>query len=374
MSLTVDLLAGWFQFIYVLVPLLSMLAGINGFLPSLVNTVMLVCFPGLLVLMLNLGCAGYVRFLPGQIFSMGKMFMQMECTRGLFGRKMKWQISLKNVLGSIQYGKLGAHILMLTGSAAAVIYTTLKIVKIVPDPDPLPGGPPVMVLAMFWVLLNCWRSWRWITDSVQLTRRTHREYLFEAQVPVLDASGAWIGSTTRLSTKQLEMQWHSNTRIPTIGEELQVLIPGHTVRMIVQEGGTPTLLEVECADPLSNDLLRRSLYSVDWHRMVRLSKHSHMACERDLGGDWEPSIIYTSTDTPHWALRLRTHSAEKHQRLMLEGNCAGIGDKVLLLTMQDGQLQRQQCVLQSSINPARPIPRGLNENLFHFFGFNLAPE
>lgn len=370
-SLTIDLVAGWFQFIYVLVPLLSMLAGINGFSPSLVNTVMLVGFPGLLVLMLNLSCAGYVRFLPGQIFSMGRMFMQMECTRGLFGRKMKWQISLKNVLGSIQYGKLGAHIFMLAGSAAAVFYTTLKIFKIVPDPDPLPSGPVVMALALFWVLLNCWRSWRWITDSVKLTRRTHREYLFEAQVPVLDARGAWIGSTTRLSTQQMEVKWHAGVSAPASGVEFMLLIPGHAIRMLAANGGTTGLLEVRPRDEIARDRLRRSLYSVDWHRMVRLSVHSSMARESGLDGPWDPCVAHDSEGKRIWALRLRSHSASKHLRLMLEGTW-NIGNTFKLLSIQSGHLKEEFVELKERIKPARAVPRGLNNNQFSFFEFELA--
>ncbi|MGV3662606.1 MAG: glycosyltransferase family 2 protein [Prosthecobacter sp.] len=371
MNLAIDLVAGWFQFIYVVVPLLSMLAGINGFMPTTANTIMLVCFPGLLVLMLNLGCGGYVRFLPGQIFSMGRMFMQMECTRGLFGRKMKWQISLKNVLGSIQYGKLAAHILMLLGSVAGVLYTTLKMVGIIPNPNPMPGGTAVMAMAMFWVLLNCWRSWRWITDSVRLTKQTHREYLFEAPVPVLDEKGTWIGSATRLSTKQMEACWHAGARVPLAGETLQLLIPGHVVRMVVQQGGGAGLLEMAPANENSWNLLRRSLYSVDWHRMVKLSPHSHMARQRGLAGEWEPAVLRVD-DQPRWALVLRGGSEAAGHRLMLEGTPPALGSLIQLLTLNDLKPELKKWLVKNQVSPACNVPCGLNNSQFSFFEIGIA--
>lgn len=370
-GMTVELMAGWAQFIYVIVPILGMVTGVAPFEATATNIVLLVLFPGLLVLAMNLACGGFVRFLPGQVFSMGKLFMQMECTRGLFGKKMAWQISLKNVLGSIHYGKLAAHILLLAGSALALVYAVLRMLKLVPDPFPMAGGPSVTLLACVWVLLNCWRSWRWITDSVRLTRRTHREYLFEATLPVLDEGGRWIGSTTRLSTRQLEVRWHPGAPAPLPGATLRLLIPGHEVRVVVQEGGTPALVEVSPENAAAWDVLRRSLYSVDWHRMVRLSGECFQARQRGLGGEWEP-VVFLDGDAPRWGLKLRRHSGSTSHCLMLEGAVPGPGNTVKFLISNEGSPRSQQANILTRVIPSAPVPRGLNDNRFSFFEIEVA--
>lgn len=377
-GMTVELMAGWAQFIYVLVPILGMVAGLTPFQPGVVNILLLVLVPALLVLAMDLACGGFVRFLPGQIFSMGKTFLQMECTRGLFGRKMAWQISLKNVLGSIHYGKLAIHILLLAASGVALLYVALRMFKLIPDPRPIPGGPSVTVLASLWVMLNCWRSWRWITDSVRLTRRTHREYLFEATVPVLDEGGRWIGSTTRLSTRQLEVRWHADVRVPGPDDTLQLLIPGHGVRMTVKSGGTPALLEVA---PMSNDawnVLRRCLYSVDWHRMLRLSGHSFQARQRGLGGEWQAAVWMDESQglpaVPRWALVLHAHSASATQRLVVEGTELAGGTPLSLLIMQDARPVVKKFLIVHPVYPSVPIPRGMNNTQLYFSEITVAED
>lgn len=371
MSLTLDLVAGWAQLIYLLVPVMSMIFYITPFQAGVFNTVMLITFPALLVIALGLACGGYVRFLPGQVFSMGKMFMQIECTRGLFGKKMKWQISLKNVLGSVHYGKLAAHILMLAVSFLAILFCALRATNVIPSPTPPVGGLPLMLLAAVWVLLNCWRSWAWITDSVRLTLRTHREYLFEAAVPVLDEKGRWLGSTTRLSTMQLEVRWHAGVPLPATGETLQLLIPGHAVRVVVQQGGSADLLEVAPANETSWNLLRRSLYSVDWHRMVRLSAHSFEACQQGLGGEWEP-VVFLDGDAPRWGLKLRRHSASASHCLMLEGAGLEAGNSVKFLFLNEGSPMSQQACILTRVTPSKSVPCGLNDNHFSFFEIEVA--
>lgn len=378
LSMTADLLAGWFQLIYVLVPILGMLTGLVPFQASAANIVLLVLVPAVMVAALNGACGGFVRFLPGQIFSMGKIFLQMECTRGLFGRKMKWQISLKNVLGSIHYGRLAPHIALLGGSLAAVLYTLLRALKLVPDVNPVPGGAPVVALASVWVLLNCWRSWRWIADSVRLTRRTHREYLFEAAVPVLDAAGRWIGSTTRLSTGQLEAVWHAGLVPPEPGSTLNLLIPGCCAGMTVQPGSTAGLLEVAPADAGTQAVLRRSLYSVDWHRMLKLSGHSFQARAQGLGGDWQAAVWLDDTAgapaVPRWAQLLHAHSASATRKVLLRTPGLPDGSFIRLQTHDEGGCHLKKWRTLSQTIPSVPMPRGMNNDSFGFFEIALAED
>lgn len=366
-----NLFAGWFQLVYVIVPIMGILGNITPFSPSVVNLVILTCAPAVMIYTLLQSCAGFVRFLPSQIFSMGSLFMQIECTRGLFGRKMKWQISLKNVLGKVQYGKLFMHILLLIGSGLALLYSALRLLHVVPEIPGPHNHPILLVLASAWVMLNSWRSWRWITDSVRLTRRTHREYLFEAQVPVLDQHGVWLGSTSRLSTVQLELHYHNpQTQPPVPGDRLQLLIPGHTISVIVQPGGSPELVEVQAADATSLEKLRCSLYSVDWHRMVKLSKHSFMAKAKGLAGNWQPVLLMG--EQPRWALKLPPKAPHTRARLMLEGTQLSPGTVLSLQEREANTHTIKKYLIAFQTDPLFPVPRGLNNNAFYFFEIDLA--
>lgn len=368
-----EMLSGWYQLIYLLTPAFAMVFYVTPFQPTPLASWIVLTMPTLQMLLQMMVSGGYLRFIPCQIFSMGKMFLQIESTRGLLGKKMAWQVSLKNVLGSVAMGKLAAHILVLGASLLALTYALLRYVGVITNVVEPVGGRVMLLVSSAWVVFNTWRSWRWITDSVRYTRQTHREYLFEVRLPVLNQAGEWIGSTTRLSTQQMEVAWFAGLEGPRPGAEIQVLIPGHTVRMFIAEGGAPGLPEVRCADESSRDLLRRSLYSVDWHRMVRLSAHSYMAREKGLGGKWEPVVVSTAGRVPHWGLWLSARSDGLPPCIMLEGD-RSTGDTLMLLTMQDGRLKERHIVLLDLIVPARPVPRGLNDNSFSFFLFDLAPQ
>lgn len=272
---------------------------------------------------------------------------------------MAWQTSLKNVLGRVSWARLSMHVVLLVASGAAILFCVLRLLGVWGMQHPLIGGPTMLALAAFWVLLNCWRSWRWISDSIRLTRCTHREYLFEAELPVLDAGGAWLGHTRRLSTIQAEVVWKKR---PQAGQRLQILIPGHCVSVVVSDA-MGEFMEMECADAQSHDLLRRSLYSVDWHRMVRLSRHMHATREKGLGGEWQPCVVQGQ----FWGLWLPVPEGHENDCIMLAG--AFSPGEVLEVETAIGTTQQ---VLMEPILPHRPVPKGLNNTDFNFYRMKVA--
>ncbi len=359
LAMMADMLGGWMQLIYLCVPVVSMIFVVTPFEPGLMNMVIFVCYPALLIAAVTSATGGFLRFLPGQVFSMGRLFLQLECTRGLLGKKMAWQTSLKNVLGRVSWARLSMHVVLLVLSGVAILFCVLRLLGLWGMHDPMLGGPAMLALAAFWVLLNCWRSWRWISDSIRLTRRTHREYLFEAELPILDESGAWLGHTRRLSTIQAEVVWKKR---PQAGQGLHILIPGHRVSVVVKDA-TGEIMEMECLDASSFDLLRRSLYSVDWHRMVRLSRHMHATKEKGLGGEWQPCIVQGQ----FWGLWLPAPEGHENDRIMLAGGFST--GEVIEIETAEGRTKR---VLLEGIRPHRPVPRGLNDTQFHFHKMKIA--
>lgn len=355
-----NLLAGWQQLFFLVMPLYCLVTAYTPFVPNLFNMILIVSTQWILMLLLQQASAGYLRFVPSQVFSMGLMFVQIVATQGLLGKKMEWQISLKNVLGKVAVGKLFMHVLLLIISVVAITLSLLFATHVIERPG-MTGERSIMIyMSTIWVVFNSWRSWRWISDSVKLTRRTHREYMFEVQSPVLDESGAWLATTTRLSTQQAEVRWLSAETRPQVGALMQIPMPGQTIRVRVKEV-EGDMLEIECVDENSHDRLRRSLYSVDWHRQIRLSKHMRATQERGLGGDWQPCLIQGQ-----WALRLTAPAGFTQERLMLAGEYE-VGQELEIDQIVSEVVGRRRVMLGQEITPYRPVPRGLNHTDFHFY-------
>jgi cellulose synthase/poly-beta-1,6-N-acetylglucosamine synthase-like glycosyltransferase len=372
LHMILDILQGWPQLIHLITPIYSMMTNISPVKPSFFNLIIsLTGIAGLMTLLIA-SSSGYIRFVQGQVFSMGLIFIQIGATRGFFGKKMPWQISLKNVLGRVALDKLFAHGVMLAGSVLALVYAFIHMVQAFVWPDPSkPGAVWLLGMVSAWIIFNCWRSWTWICSSIKLTKRTHREYLFEAKLPVLDDHGKLIATTRRLSTQQCEFEFPSDGPSMRVGQKLTLLIPGHRVEVIVAEGGQDCIIEMQCADEISKDLLRRSLYSVDWHRQPRLSRYMQGTLSVGLGGDWKAVGLRSEGGTVEWALYLEAPEGFKKDRLMLL-EATDRSQPLQIEKFQDGQTTRQSICFGTTIKPARPVPKGLLKTAFVFLEIELA--
>lgn len=372
LHMILDILQGWPQLIYLLIPIYCMMTNISPVKPSFFNSIVsLTGIAGLMVLLIA-ASSGYIRFVQGQIYSMGLMFIQISATRGFFGKKMPWQISLKNVLGNVAMDKLFAHGVILSGSALALVYALTHMIQAFVWPDPTkPSAAWLLGMVSAWIIFNCWRSWTWICSSIKLTKRTHREYLFEAKLPVLDENGVLVATTARLSTQQCEFESSAVTSLWHVGQKLTLLIPGHQVQIILTEGSEGPIFEIRCADEVSHDLLRRSLYSVDWHRQPRLSKYMHGTCSLGLGGDWKAVCLRFEDGSMQWALHLAAPEGYKKDRLMLSGT-HDISLTPRLERFEEGRAFQHPIRIGECLIPARPVPQGLLRTPFVFHEIELA--
>lgn len=368
-----DILQGWPQLILILTPIYSMLAHVSPVEPSISNLLISLTGISALMILLIFASSGYVRFIQGQVLSMGLIFIQTAATRGFFGKKMPWQISLKNVLGRVAMGKLLAHVVLLVGSAAALVIALIQLKTSAQMTGPeQPEAIWVVAMTCAWILFNCWRSWTWIYSSVQLTKRTNREYLFEARLPILNEQGQLIATTRRLSTQQCDVEDSKASTSWSVGQQLTLLIPGHRVPVVIVEGSAGSMLEMQCADGTSRDLLRRSLYSVDWHRQPRLSRYMHGTCSIGLGGDWQAVCLRSMDGAIHWALHLATPKGFKKDRLMLP-ETVDLSQPLHLESLRDHQTLQRKITFGPRIEPTRPVPKGLLRTAFIFFEIELAP-
>lgn len=352
---------GWQQFIQLLLPVISMMLLVMPFAPTSRNAFGIVTVPLLQTFLLVAMGAGYARFLGTQVFVAGKMFLQLAATRGLLGKKLGWQVSLKNVLGHISFGLLAPHVVILILCGAAVIYAMLRLSGVLPMLDASVSGKLVLGVSSAWVCCSFWRSWRWIRDAVELTRHTHREYLFEAVMPVLGVDGKWLGCTRRLSTSQAVVDWLDDAK-PYSGIEAHCVTPGYVVEIKLgatdNEGGHA----IECSNESGLDRLRRALYSVDWHRQLRLAKWASEAYRQGLGGDWLPALIRQESG-PAWAMMLKRDRGW----CLVTSAAVSVGQAIHLERLSNKSVVTEARRIAAEIVPDYPMARGLNDQCFRFF-------
>ncbi len=306
LTMLLHYLEGWQQLIYLLMPVYCLLTYRTPFLPTLPILLSILIVPVILCGLTVIAHGGYVRFFRNQIFAMGKMFILIMATQGLIGRKLGWQVSLKNVLGHVSLGMLGPHIVILGASALALIFMFLRLIGVIEGGPPPVGGKMLFFFASGWVAFNLWRSWRWISETICLTRLTRDEYLFETRVPILDGSGDWIGVTEKISTTGCHASW-SDPGKSHMEEEIIFQFPGGAIPAKITETYSPGNFRFEPAEKAAAERLWRSLYSVDWHRQLRLAEHSLVARRQGLGGRWLPALLRQQPDdAPQWTSLIRT--------------------------------------------------------------------
>lgn len=353
---------GWQQLAFLLLPAFSMIFYVTPFEPSLFNTLIIMGLPPVMVLLLIVTGAGYLPFLATQIFTTGKLFPQLIATRGLLGKSLGWQVSLKNVLGRVSFGMLAPHFMILTIGGLALAYALLRVTGWIPVLTPPVGGNFILSFACFWVGFNLWRSWRWIRDTIGLTLRTHHEYQFEVKLPILDEHGQWLGVTDRLSTTEAKVTWLGKGTL-TPGQMLHLVTPGHVIPITLRKTDGPDGLSFECADDHGLDLLRRGLYSVDWHRKLRLAQWATEAHRQGLGGLWQAALLRNGGE---WAWAMLLPGSGQGNATLLISAAWQIGQKIELQSLVNGEMTHQCWTIEAEIVPDFPMPRGLNDQNFSF--------
>ncbi|MBB5039076.1 glycosyltransferase family 2 protein [Prosthecobacter dejongeii] len=353
---------GWQQLAFLLLPAYSMIFYVTPFDPSLFNTLIIMGLPPLMVLLLMVTGAGYLPFLPTQIFTTGKLFPQLIATRGLVGKSLGWQVSLKNVLGRVSFSMLAPHFVILTIGSLALVYALLRVTGWIPMLTPPVGGQIILSFACFWVVFNLWRSWRWIRDTIGLTLRTHREYQFEAKLPVLDEDNHWLGVTERLSTTEAEVTWIKEGA-QCVGQRLRLVSPGYVIAVTVHKAHSGGGMTFECEDEDGLDRLRRGLYSVDWHRKLRLAQWASEAYRQGLGGLWQAVLLCHGVERV-WAMLLP--GREPQSATLLVTTLLQMGQEIEIQVLNSGEINTQRWTIREEIRPEFLMPRGLNDQNFAF--------
>jgi hypothetical protein len=310
---------------------------------------------------------GYVRFIPSQIFGIGRMHICLAGTAGLFGGKMRWRVSRKNVLGNVSITLLLPQIFVASTGFLSVGYALVREFGLMTQNTHSRSVDYMVFMACIFIAFNSLRSVYWIWKTISQARVTHQEYMFEVPIPICDESHRPIGHVTRLSTTEGCSIWLSG-ETPKTGRIVHFLIPGHTVAARIMEMRNDGDFSFTCLDAVGLDRLKRSLYSVDWHLQIRAAPFCHRPRMENLAGPWLPANICRAEETekPFWAAIQPSKVSDLTARIIASEPIQP-GEKLTVQWLLNGHIQEGLFSATKLIPTAYKIPKDLNDREFQVF-------
>ncbi|MGH1379052.1 MAG: glycosyltransferase family 2 protein [Alphaproteobacteria bacterium] len=294
LSLGTIYLEGWQQLLLFIVPLVSLFFGLAPFEISLGNIFIVLLFPFVGYMMLQeIGC-GYARFWTNEVFSMARWPIHIKATAGLFGFRIPWKSSHKNVKGRIEWRLMMPQLSVLVASLLAIIFAAWKLsydfqtgplIQFLISPNsfldniddifsPMPQGytADLVVVAGFWALYNVFRALFFIRKVMQHANESNNFFRFKLPIPVTVGSEKKYSQTFRLSEewvsflydKELPLNSRTGVCIYLPSGSLSFDVDVEKVESVNGEykvAGRIIYDSQEDRDRLANDL-----YSVDWQR------------------------------------------------------------------------------------------------------------
>lgn len=369
-------LDGWAQLLFLFLPPYSLVSLQIPFVLSYANLAWVLGAPMVLMLLMSGFGAGYLPFLTGQVFAVGRMPMALRAWLGLSGRKLPWAVSRKNVQAEVDWRLIWPMIMVLAFSLLALVFAAVQWMNeraSIPGEDLIPGFGyrEIALFVGFYVLLNIWKVGVWLWNVVRLSRCTHRSYLFPLQVPVLDDKGEWVATTQRLGQDKMELGKRG-----TAGEALarapwRLILPCGELTVHARHE-SHALFALETAPP-TRQRLRQSLYAVDWHRMIRLAPYSFRAEQNGISGPWYPALLRQSGHgTSNWAMAQLRDGQIRPERILAAADLDQ-AQEFELRWERDGQIQScpVRVTAQQHILPS--IPADLNGvSLFYYLIDNVC--
>ena len=302
-------LEGWQQLISFLVPVIALATGLQPFNITILNVLAVLVFPFVSYLLLQeIGC-GFSRYWANEVFSMARWPIHLVSLAGIFGRKMAFRSSSKNIDGKVNWRLMAPQLAVLAISLYALgtgiyllhhnykpgpllrfIYEMVRTLRI-PQIDwdaPLPQGYTVdlVVIAGFWSLYSAVRAAYFVRKALQDARQSHEFFRFTVPLPVMiDAKGGY-GRTSSISEDWISFTDYREGLRPVPGGTMEVTL-------VMPAGPLPVKIEVARVDgreiegrlvfdsEAARDRLANGLYSVDWHREF-LHRNAYFLTPSDL--------------------------------------------------------------------------------------------
>jgi cellulose synthase (UDP-forming) len=365
LCVALGLLEGWQQLLYILIPAYVMFFYVSPIQISAFNVTLVLGVPLLQILFGVAIGGGYIQFLAGQIFAIGRMHLFIAGSTGLFGRRMRWRISRKNVLGVISPSLLLPQIILAVIGCLSLIYALAREFNLVAQAPPARKVDYMVFVACAFITFNTLRSLYWIKKTIIQARYTHQEYLFEVPIPIMDENQKPLGHASRLSTTEGHAFWLEENP-PQVGRVIQFLIPGHAVAAQIAKVGSDGLFSFTCSESYGQERLKRSLYSVDWHRQIRQAPLCYRPQKEGLQGPWHPAIVHrrsSDANKPFWAA-IQTGKTDRQAPRLIVSESVQVGEKLVLQWFQNQQLQEAIFSAGFVIHSEYQIPKDLNDRRY----------
>lgn len=356
----------WQQLFYLIIPAWALIALTSPVqMTPLSALLMPICVVLRIGSFLLIG-GGYVRFVDDQVVALGRMPINLAAWWGATGRSTSWKPSGKKRQDGVPVSALMPHVAIIAMNIAVIAYLCIHWM---PRHWTWQEFTPFYIsfFCLLWVFFTIWKSWQWIYKAILVTQHFGQEYLFQAPVPLLDETGRGIGHFLRLSTTEGEIVTTTSPAL-TNGMKIQLLVPGASVPARVtgvNQNDTKWRIKFVCEDSDSLWWLRQSLYSVDWHRLIRLAPLSRQTQRQGLAGFWQAAWLEIDGKS-HWAAFQASDSMAKPKHLLVTRPLP-VGQSICLYWLKDGQIQQQffEIMGEKIVNP--PFPKDLNDQSYFIF-------
>lgn len=350
LSLGLIYLEGWQQLMLFLVPVLSLGLGLAPFVITVKNVLIVMLFPILATLLLQEFGGGLSRYWTNEIFAMARWPIHIAASRALFGQKIPWKTSSKNIQGRVNLALMTPQLALVAVNVFALL---IGIWRLHGDYTPGPLGrfmqqllslnfhfniqqlqelwaaPMVhgfsidlVVVAGFWALFNAAKALFFVHKAIANARETHPYYRFALRFPVefCDYPDEFA-CTEKISEDFVRLKPGSRDGRLAVHPVLRMrlVLPGARLetRMVVKSCG-PDWIEghFDWDAQSSLDTLAAALYSVAWHREFQ-ARQAYFRAPLDLvslpvgtrakektpsAADWHPFLLDVGNGEQVYAL------------------------------------------------------------------------
>ncbi|MCE2960154.1 MAG: glycosyltransferase [Akkermansiaceae bacterium] len=350
----------WQQLLIFMIPVLSLFFAWQPFEITPLNVMIVLGLPLLMIFIQDEQGCGMSRNWTSQLFAIARMPVQIVSWSALFGRKLSWKVSKKNLDGVFDWRLVTPQITLTLISLAALIYGIIKIPdftgtgpisgiavaawhNLVNNADyplffhinswheVLPQGHSwdLLIISAFWVIYNGSRAVYWLIDTYRRTKNTHEFYRFEIPLLIQDDEGQlskldWISET--------EFKVNQSVKLPSIGEEISFSLwlpagPMKSKAIVKHVNKNSYTADFLWDGNAERDKLCDALLSVDWHAEI----HEREGYFPTLIEQFTRFLRLKSRPKPwKWSPVLMHHQNDNHLSLALVGARKGESPSQLL--------------------------------------------
>ena len=310
LSLGLIYLEGWQQLLLFLIPILALVWGWAPFEISLFNVLMVLGFPIVgYVLLQEFGC-GFSRFWTNELFAMARWPVHLASAAALFGKKLSWRSSAKNVQGAVSWRLMLPQVAVFIVSGLALSYAAWRLSHdFVVGPlagavwnllrgQPLAEGAlfatlpagysaELVAIAGFWALFNMVRAGAFMIKALSNARHSHAVFRFEIPLPVTWAAHPdAVAQTIAISETWVRIAVPAGWDVPMHDTRFTLHLPdGPLLCQLDVDAKTDRYIEghFKWSCPAEQDQLAATLYSIDWQREMQ-AHHAYFLTPSDVVG------------------------------------------------------------------------------------------